>query len=150
MIRSPNYQKYLQDPIVTIREGRYVVPVKVEYRSQVPGIVHDQSASGATLFIEPMAVVEKNNELKRLMVAEKQEVLRILGNLTAGVARNAESIQIALEALGEFDFIMARSQVQPEAGCLGAQAGRRGRYEYPAGQAPPFKRKCGAGGHPYR
>jgi DNA mismatch repair protein MutS2 len=110
VIRSPNYQKYLQDPIVTIREGRYVVPVKIEYRSQVPGIVHDQSSSGATLFIEPMAVVEKNNELKRLMVAEKQEVLRILTGLTAWVARNAETIQISLEALGDFDFIMARAR----------------------------------------
>ena len=110
VIRSPNYQKYLQDPIVTIREDRYVVPVKIEYRSQVPGIVHDQSSSGATLFIEPMAVVEKNNELKRLMVAEKQEVLRILTGLTAWVAQNAETIQISLEALGDFDFIMARAR----------------------------------------
>ena len=76
----------------------------------MPGIVHDQSSSGATLFIEPMAVVEKNNELKRLMVAEKQEVLRILTGLTAWVARNAETIQISLEALGDFDFIMARAR----------------------------------------
>lgn len=110
VIRSPNYQKYLQDPIVTIREGRYVVPVKIEYRSQVPGLVHDQSSSGATLFIEPMAVVEKNNELRRLVVVEKQEVLRILTGLTAWVTQNAESIQISLEALGDFDFIMARAR----------------------------------------
>lgn len=110
IIRSPNYQKYLQDPIVTIREGRYVVPVKIEYRAQVPGIVHDQSASGATLFVEPMAVVEKNNELRRLMVAEKQEILRILTDLSAGVAQNAETIEISLDSLGEMDFIMAKAR----------------------------------------
>lgn len=110
IIRSPYYQKYLQDPIVTIREGRYVVPVKIEYRAQVPGIVHDQSASGATLFVEPMTAVEKNNDLKRLVAAEQQEVLRILASLSAGVAENAEQIGISLEALGELDFIMARAR----------------------------------------
>lgn len=110
MIRSPNYQKYLQDPIVTIREGRYVVPVKIEYRAQVPGIIHDQSASGATIFVEPMAVVEKNNELRRLVVAEKQEIQRILAGLSEGVAQNLESIETSLDTLGELDFIMARSR----------------------------------------
>lgn len=110
MIRSPSYAKYLQDPIVTIREGRYVVPVKIEYRAQVPGIVHDQSASGATLFVEPMAVVEKNNETKRLMVAEKQEILRILSGLSDEIAQNREAIEISLETLGKLDFIMARAK----------------------------------------
>jgi DNA mismatch repair protein MutS2 len=110
MIRSPNYQKYLQDPIVTIREGRYVVPVKIEYRAQVPGIIHDQSASGATLFVEPMAVVEKNNELRRLTVAEKQEIQRILAALTEGVAQHQESIETTLNTLGELDFILARAR----------------------------------------
>ncbi|OPY55726.1 MAG: Endonuclease MutS2 [Pelotomaculum sp. PtaU1.Bin035] len=109
VIRSPDYQKYLQDPIVTVREGRYVVPVKIEYRGQVPGIVHDQSASGATLFIEPMAVVDKNNELRRLMVAERQEVMKILADLSERVARNAEDLSISMEALGELDFIMAKA-----------------------------------------
>jgi DNA mismatch repair protein MutS2 len=110
MIRSPNYQKYLQDPIVTIREGRYVVPVKIEYRAQVPGIIHDQSASGATLFVEPMAMVEKNNELRRLIVSEKQEIQRILAGLSEGVAQNIESIETTLNTLGELDFIMARAR----------------------------------------
>ncbi len=110
VIRSPSYQKYLQDSIVTVREGRYVVPVKIEYRARVAGIVHDQSASGATLFIEPMAVVEKNNELRQLILAERQEVLRILTDLSNEVAENAEAIEISLNALGELDFIMARAK----------------------------------------
>ena len=110
MIRSPNYQKYLQDPIVTIREGRYVVPVKIEFRGQVPGIIHDQSASGATLFVEPMAVVEKNNDLRRLAVAEKQEIQKILAGLSEGVAQNLEGIEATLHTLGELDFILARAR----------------------------------------
>ncbi|MFX4261375.1 endonuclease MutS2 [Pelotomaculum propionicicum] len=110
LIRSPNYQKYLQDPIVTIREGRYVVPVKIEYRAQVPGIIHDQSASGATIFVEPMAVVDKNNEIRRLAVAEKQEIQRILAGLSEGVAQDLESIETSLQTLGELDFIMARAR----------------------------------------
>lgn len=110
IIRSPNYQKYLQDPIVTIREGRYVVPVKIEYRAQVPGIIHDQSASGATLFVEPMALVDKNNELRRLAVEEKQEIQRILAGLSEGVAQELESIDTSLHTLGELDFIMAKAR----------------------------------------
>lgn len=110
IIRNPNYQKFLQDPIVTVREGRYVIPVKIEHRAQVPGIVHDQSASGATLFVEPMAAVEKNNELRRLQMAEKQEITRILTELSALVSLNAGEINVSLEALGELDFIMARAR----------------------------------------
>ncbi|MDD4170284.1 MAG: endonuclease MutS2 [Desulfotomaculaceae bacterium] len=118
VIRSPHYQKYLQDPIVTVREGRYVVPVKIEYRAQVPGIVHDQSASGATLFVEPMAVVDKNNELRSLIVAEKQEVSKILAELSAQVAQHAETLGISLEALGDLDFIMARAHFSQKLNAL--------------------------------
>lgn len=110
VIRSPQYQKYIQDPIVTVREGRYVVPVKIEHRGQMPGIVHDQSASGATLFVEPMVVVEKNNHLRSLTVAEKQEVLRILSELSAEVAGHTDALIIALDALGEFDFVLAKAR----------------------------------------
>ncbi|MTI83879.1 MAG: endonuclease MutS2 [Firmicutes bacterium] len=110
IIRSPNHQKHLQDPIVTMREGRYVVPVKQEYKSQIPGIVHDQSASGATIFVEPMGVVEANNEVRRLLAAEKQEIHRILVSLTEAVARQGEELEYTLEMLGRLDFIMAKAQ----------------------------------------
>jgi len=111
LVRSPAQQKYLQEPIITIREGRYVVPVKIEYRNQVPGLVHDQSASGATLFIEPMAVVDKNNELRRLEAAEKQEILKILTELSTAVARAADEILPAVDQLGHFDFVLAKARL---------------------------------------
>lgn len=110
MIRSPQMQKYLQDPIVTVREGRYVVPVKVEYRAQVPGLVHDQSASGATLFIEPMGVVEANNELRALLAAEKQEVARIIRELSRAVGEQAGPISATLRALAQLDYALARAR----------------------------------------
>ncbi|MBO8129466.1 MAG: endonuclease MutS2 [Peptococcaceae bacterium] len=109
-IRNPSYQKYLQDPIVTVREGRYVIPVKQEYRSQVPGLVHDQSASGATLFIEPMEVVEKNNEIRRLEAAEKQEIQKILADLSKETSKVAEDILASLDVLGYLDFTMAKAR----------------------------------------
>ncbi len=113
-IRSAAYQKYLQDPIVTIRENRYVIPVKQEYRAHVPGIVHDQSSSGATLFVEPMAVVEANNEVRRLQAAEKQEIMKILEDLSAAVAAVSESLSTTLDALGRLDLVMAKSRYSLE------------------------------------
>ena len=107
VIRQQEYQKYLQEPLVTIRYGRYVVPVKQEYRYQFPGLIHDQSASGATVFMEPMAVVQINNELQRLAAEEKQEEERILRELTAAVAQRQEEVKRDLEILGEVDFIFA-------------------------------------------
>ncbi|MGQ9755248.1 MAG: endonuclease MutS2 [Desulfotomaculales bacterium] len=110
-VRQPSNRKYLQDALVTIREGRYVVPVKQEYRKHVPGIVHDQSASGSTLFIEPLPVVEKNNLVRRLETAERREVEKILADLTRGVAAAAEEIAATLESLGRLDFMLAKGRL---------------------------------------
>ncbi|MDW7674794.1 MAG: endonuclease MutS2, partial [Bacillota bacterium] len=111
ILRSTAFQKYLQEPIVTIRSQRYVVPVKVEYRAQVPGILHDQSASGATLYIEPMVVVEINNELRRLEVREEQEIQRILAVLTKLVNDNLAELEGNLDILAEMDFIFAKGKL---------------------------------------
>lgn len=108
LIHSPHFQKFLQEPIVTIRNDRYVVPVKQEHRSSVPGMVHDQSASGATLFIEPMPVVEANNELKELTLEEQREIDRILLELTLGVQSSYDTILENLNTLARLDVIFAK------------------------------------------
>jgi len=119
-LRSPVWQKYLQEPVVTIREGRYVLPVKIEHRDKVKGLVHDQSASGATLFVEPLAVVEKGNEIRRLKAQEQREVERILGELSRVVGEVAEELLLSTEILGQLDFILAK-----------------GRYSTALGAGPP-------------
>ncbi len=109
IVRNPSTVKYLMDAIITMRNGRYVVPVKAECRANVPGIVHDQSGTGSTLFIEPMAVVEAGNELKQWAVKEKNEIERILAAFSGQVAPDAELIADSLENLAEIDMIFARA-----------------------------------------
>ena len=109
IIRSSSMQKYLMDAIVTMRNGRYVVPVKAECRANVPGIVHDQSGTGSTLFIEPMAVVEAGNELKQWTIKEKQEIERILYEFSARIAPDADLIANNLDLLARLDVIFAKA-----------------------------------------
>lgn len=111
ILRNPAYQKILQDPIVTQRSDRYVVPIKLEYRQSFPGIVHDQSASGATLYIEPMTVVNLGNELREVVIKEQREVQRILLQLSARVEGEAESIADVHEALARVDFVLAKARL---------------------------------------
>lgn len=111
MINSSRMQKLLQDAIITIRQDRFVVPVKAENKKDVPGLVHDQSASGATLFIEPMAIVEMNNELKELKLKEKAEIERILREISSQVGEVSENIKINQEVLAKVDFIFAKAKL---------------------------------------
>ena len=108
MLRSPVYQNALQDSLITVRNGRYVLPVKADYRSVIPGLVHDQSASGATLFIEPMAAVEMGNELKEWEAKERREIDRILASLSAALAPYADALKENVSLLAELDFIFAK------------------------------------------
>ena len=111
LIRSTSMQKYLQDSIVTMRSGRYVVPVKAEFRSSVPGLVHDTSASGATVFIEPMSVVEANNEIRILHAKEQTEIDRILAELSAEVGACADSVCESYHILTELNVIFAKAHL---------------------------------------
>ncbi len=109
LTKSPAVQKMLQEPIVTIRNERYCLPVKAEYRPQFRGLVHDQSASGATLFIEPQSVIDINNELQETKLKEEKEIERILARLTASVAEEGEALNRNIQALAELDFIFAKA-----------------------------------------
>lgn len=111
IISSPSYAKALQEPIVTMRNDRYVVPVKAEHKGAVPGLVHDVSSSGATFFIEPMAVVELNNELRELQAREKKEIERILAQLSAECAHFGEDILRNYEILVQLDLIFAKARL---------------------------------------
>ncbi|KRM71550.1 endonuclease MutS2 [Lacticaseibacillus brantae] len=102
--------KYLSDPIVTIRDDRYVIPVKAEYRNQFGGVVHDQSASGQTLFIEPQAVVELNNRLREAQINENTEIARILAELSNEIAPYVHELRANTDLLGHFDFINAKAK----------------------------------------
>jgi len=149
-IRSVDTQKYLQDSLVTDRDGRYVIPVKQEYRNDVKGIVHDESASGATVFIEPLAVVEYNNRIRSLQSEEKREVERILRELTRRVAVFTAEIEENEAVLAELDLIFARGRLaysmdayRPEVNQAGKVEMRRARHPLLGERAIPINIELG-------
>lgn len=109
MVRSAAYSKYLQEPIVTMRDDRYVLPVKNEYRSNIPGILHDSSATGATVFIEPMAVVQTNNQIRDLSIAEEREIEKIIMDFSVNIAENADIISLDMQTITELDVLFAKA-----------------------------------------
>ena len=110
MVRSNHYKKFLQDPIVTMRSDRYVIPVRAEYRQEVQGIVHDSSSSGATLFIEPISVVNANNEVRELESKEQREIERILSELSGAAAEKGEVVIADCKIIAELDFIFCKAK----------------------------------------
>ena len=111
IVRSSSYQKFLQDSIITQRSGRFVVPVKAECRSAIPGLVHDTSSSGATVFVEPMGVVQANNDIRVLEAKEEAEIERILFELSAEAGANADTISESYNALVELNLIFAKANL---------------------------------------
>ena len=136
LIRSPAHQKHLQENIVTQRGGRYVVPVKAEFRGEVPGLVHDTSASGATVFVEPMSVVELNNEIRVLRSDEQEEISRILLELSGEAGSFADSIIDSYNYAVQLDLIFAKAQVAYKMKAVVPQIGEDGKTILHAARHP--------------
>lgn len=136
MITSPAYQKYLQDAIITIRQDRFVLPVKSEHKNQVKGLVHDQSAKGSTFYIEPLAVVELNNELRELMIEEQKEIERILRMLSGEVADFADFIKGNIEAMTQIDFLFAKGKFALETKAVEPEINHNKRFRIKNGRHP--------------
>ena len=126
IISSPSYAKVLQEALITQRDGRFVVPVKAECKGSMPGLVHDVSSSGATLFVEPMGVVQANNELKELEAREQKEIDRILRQLSAACAGSMENILWDYDILVHLDVIFARAQLSYQLNASRPEVRRRG------------------------
>ena len=140
MIRSASFQKYLQEPIITVRDGRYALPVKAEYRAQVPGLIHDTSGSGATLFIEPSVAVDLGNEYKRLQGEESREIERILANLTAYVDPVAPDLMTGLEILAKLDLVFAKAFLAGEMNAVRPSVNEDGKISILKGIHPLLNR----------
>ncbi|MBR3796787.1 MAG: endonuclease MutS2 [Clostridia bacterium] len=136
MIHSQTYSRYLQDAIITMRGDRYVLPVKQEYRAMIPGIVHDQSATGATIFVEPMAVVDIGNELKQLVAAERAEIERILRTLSAQIAPEAAAMSDNLAILAQLDFAFAKGMLAREMFAVEPKINDEGKIKIVRGRHP--------------
>lgn len=134
-------RSYLQDPIITMRGDRYCIPVKSEYRSQVPGMIHDQSSTGSTLFIEPMAVVKLNNDLKELYGKEQEEIQVILARLSADAAEYTDTIRTDYTILTELDFIFAKGALALEMNATPPVFNTEGRIHIREGRHPLLDKK---------
>ncbi len=129
VISSPAYSKFLREPIITIRDGRYVVPVKSECRNDVPGLVHDVSATGSTYFIEPMSAVNANNALRELELKEKKEIERILAELSAEAAAHRGDIELNFDILVRLDVIFAKAKLGYRMNAWAPQMNDQGRVD---------------------
>uniref|UniRef100_UPI0028DBB09D endonuclease MutS2 n=1 Tax=uncultured Selenomonas sp. TaxID=159275 RepID=UPI0028DBB09D len=136
ILHRTEYQKFFQDAIITQRGERNVIPIKQEYRQSFPGIVHDQSASGATLFIEPLALVDLNNDLKQLALAEKNEMQRILRLLSQAVGENSSILKENCTILADLDFIFARAKLAAAMQATKPALNREGRTKLVAARHP--------------
>jgi DNA mismatch repair protein MutS2 len=136
ILAKENLQPHLQESIVTIRNGRYVVPVRAEAKGKIEGIVHDTSQSGATVFIEPMKTVALNNQLRSLELEEKDEIVRILSEITAAIGADAGDLILNLELLTELDIVNAGSRFSRDFACTEPEVNREGRILIKAGRHP--------------
>lgn len=141
MVTSSETQKYLQDHIVTMRNDRYVLPVRAEYRSMVKGVVHDQSATGATLFIEPMQIVEMNAQLSMLRIDEKKEIERILYQLSGVVAEVEEQVKINHNILRDLDYMFAKGEYAISINAIMPELNDRGHIRIKNGRHPLIDKK---------
>ena len=129
-------RSYLQDAVITMRDGRYCLPVKSEYKNQVPGMVHDQSATGSTLFIEPMAIVRLNNELRELEIQEQKEIEAVLADLSNQCAPHCEDISLDMQMLAQLDFIFAKASLSKHYRCSQPVFNNRGYVHIKDGRHP--------------
>ncbi len=136
MLHSEKYLKHLREPIVTMRGDRYVLPVKAESKGSVPGILHDSSATGATVFIEPMAVVEENNRLRVLAAAEKEEIEKILAEFSARVSEYSEEIRQNFLVIKETDILFAKASFCIDYRCHAPQLNKKGIVDIKEGRHP--------------
>ncbi len=141
IISSPTYAKYLRDPIITLRGDRYVVPVKSEFKGEIPGLVHDVSSTGSTFFIEPMSAVNANNALRELLIKEKKEIERILSELSAEAAGFRESITTSFEMLVTLDMIFAKGRLALRMDAMEPEIRTNGTIELVKARHPLIDRK---------
>ena len=131
-----SHRTYLQDAVITMRNGRYCLPVKAEHKSQVSGMVHDQSATGSTLFIEPMAIVKLNNEIRELEIQEQKEIEAVLAALSNEAAPHIEELRLNTELLAQLDFIFAKAALSRQYRCSAPVFNDKGRIHIKDGRHP--------------